>query len=214
MIIIATAGSKQSGKSTLCTYLKSVLAVRYGDCRIYAWADSLKKFCIDILGLSNEQCYGEEEQKNIPTRYSWDRMPLEVRMQNSLDKVNPRSGIMTARNIMQVAGTDIIRNLFSDDIWINATLKHIETDQPDVALISDTRFKVEIDSLLKYPRSYIIKLNRKPFEDIHKGEKDLDDYNFSNLKWLNRHIIINNMNMDIHEKEKEVLKFLKEKSLL
>lgn len=44
--------------------------------KAYSFADNLKqKVCIDVLGLSWEQCYGTDEQKNSLTHLKWEDMP-------------------------------------------------------------------------------------------------------------------------------------------
>lgn len=43
--------------------------------KIYSFADPLKRLCIDVLGLSHEQCYGTDEQKNTLTHLRWEDMP-------------------------------------------------------------------------------------------------------------------------------------------
>jgi len=44
--------------------------------RVYSFADLLKKeVCIKILGLTWEQCYGTDEQKNTLTGLLWENMP-------------------------------------------------------------------------------------------------------------------------------------------
>jgi len=42
----------------------------------YSFADSLKQYvCMHLLGLTHEQCYGTNEQKNSPTHLKWENMP-------------------------------------------------------------------------------------------------------------------------------------------
>ena len=42
--------------------------------RIYGLADTLKDLCIDILGLSYDQAYGTDEDKNSLTNISWSAL--------------------------------------------------------------------------------------------------------------------------------------------
>ena len=58
-IIIGLSGKKSSGKTSLCNYFQSFLKTP----KIYSLAEPLKNFCIDVLGLSYEQCYGTEKIK-------------------------------------------------------------------------------------------------------------------------------------------------------
>ena len=210
MIIIGIAGAKSSGKSTLANHLFyqliDISKTSPPSCKIFNWADALKDFCINILGLSYEMCHGNEDHKNVLTRYSWDKMPMEVRMNNSQNNI-PRTGFMTARNVMQVVGTDIIRKFFSDDIWINATVSKMNIVNPLVALIADTRFKAEVNALLDLPDTYLIYLKRNPYKDNHWGEKDLEDYDFS--IWGERFLEIDNSNMKEQDKNDIGTEFLR-----
>ena len=53
--------------------------------RNYSFADLLKQsVCMDLLGLSWEQCYGTDEQKNSPTHLRWEDMPGVVTRQSNI----------------------------------------------------------------------------------------------------------------------------------
>ena len=43
--------------------------------KLYSFADELKQFCINVFGLRHEQCYGSNEEKNMPTALKWKDMP-------------------------------------------------------------------------------------------------------------------------------------------
>jgi len=86
------------------------------------------------------------------------------------------TGFMTARSIMQIVGTDIFRNFFDDNIWVNATLRNIEKSDARVILISDVRFPSEVTSLID-EGGYVIRLLRDVCEtDSHSSETALDDF--------------------------------------
>jgi len=142
--------------------------------RIYSFADPIKEFCIDVLGVSHEQVYGTDDQKNVPTEYRWETFP-------SLVNVNGKKGQMTAREIMQVFGTDIMRNMFSQGVWVNACLRRIKKENPTIAIIADLRFPSELHPILD-SGGYVVRLGRKLFEDNHPSETSLDDCDWSSLK--------------------------------
>lgn len=176
---------------------------------IYSFADPLKRFCIDVMGLKEEQCYGTDEQKNTETEYLWDNIEISIRYrygEKTNDGAIPRSGRMTGREVMQVWGSDIMRNMFSDTIWVNAAMKMIDRDNFPISFISDLRFKSEAEALLDRGNSYIIYLGRKVFEDTHISEKDLDDYDFVS-NFGNRCLVVDNQNMVIKEKNAAVVPF-------
>jgi hypothetical protein len=78
--IIAFAGRKQSGKTTSSEFLKSVInKYSLGTCKIYNFADTLKQdICMNILGLTYDQCYGEDDIKNSLTDIEWKNLPESV----------------------------------------------------------------------------------------------------------------------------------------
>tara|TARA_Y100000310_G_C20678691_1_gene814581 strand:- start:904 stop:1767 length:864 start_codon:yes stop_codon:yes gene_type:complete len=198
-------------------------------CKIYSFADSLKqKICIEILGLTYEQCYGTDEQKNSLTEYKWDNLSQGIRMKYSnkseaqyklvpmefggmerlFDDIKlPRTGFMAAREIMQVVGTDIFRNQFSQMIWVNATLRAIKADKPDVAIIGDVRFKSELQSIADN-NGHIVRLLRKVSDDKHSSEIDLDDVDFSTFDKCK---VIDNTDMSIYDKNHIAFQFVTSK---
>lgn len=76
--IIAFSGRKQSGKSTAGEYIEHLiktynLPISY---KLYSFADPLKQdICMNLLGLSYEQCYGDDNMKNSLTELRWEDMP-------------------------------------------------------------------------------------------------------------------------------------------
>jgi hypothetical protein len=219
-LVIGISGKKQSGKNTLCYGLEEWIKVKYGvSCKTYSFADALKeKVCMETMGLTYEQCYGSDEDKNSLTIYKWEKLPLEVRMDNRLgdqqidlltsSPVLP-AGFMTAREIMQIVGTDIFRKYFDDSIWVNATFRHIFKENYEVALISDVRFPSEVEGVIEKNGSVIRLLRNVCEADAHKSETALDDYDFSIHN--DKVCIIDNTNMSIEEQNKEAVKYVKSK---
>lgn len=205
-VIIGISGKKQAGKDTIIRdYIDNNSDIY--DVRQYSFADIFKrKICIDILGLTEKQVYGSDKEKNYLTKYRWENMPIDIRTNNAnqysilsdglpfgvyrwedlpkdvRDKQEyyniPRCGPMTAREIMQVAATDIFRNYFDNNIWVESLMRKIFKEKPKVALISDVRFEGEADSILKN-NGYVIRLTRNICNnDKHPSETALDNYNF------------------------------------
>jgi len=202
-LIIAVSGKKSSGKTSLCNYLHhfysqlisgienedSIIQLPDGSIhsslahigldeetvRVYNFADSLKDFCVNVLGLSEAQCWGSDREKNTLTKYKWQNLS---KIFDSSALAN-KHGLMTAREVMQVFGTDVIRKLFDDDIWIDATIRRIQKDNSDIALIADVRFPLEVKKLRSID-ARIVRLTRSIFEsDQHDSETALDNYDFS-----------------------------------
>ena len=115
----------------------SQLLESFHPCKIYAFADVLKEFAVDVLGLEYNQVYGTNEEKNSPTHLLWDNMPT-----------GNNKGPMTGREVLQYFGSDICRKMY-EDIWFDACIRRIRKDNPELALISDVRFPNEITGVQK-----------------------------------------------------------------
>jgi hypothetical protein len=202
--IVGLSGKKQSGKNTICDRLYdfvkgSHISCNYPEksCKIYSFADALKeKVCMSVLGLTYEQCYGSDEYKNSLTQYQWSFFPEEIRTNNK--------GFMTARDIMQIVGTNIFRNYFDDNIWVNATFRKIKEDGYKIALISDVRFPSEVEGIIEN-KGVVVKLLRNPCEtDNHSSEIALEDYDWESLnKDSKKCYIIDNREMTVEEQNAE-----------
>jgi hypothetical protein len=140
--------------------------------KVYNFADLLKQeVCMKILGLSHEQCYGTDEQKNQPTHLMWQKMP-DIPYDGS---VPSKTGPMTAREVMQYVGSNIFRKM-SNNVWVDATIKKIKEEGSALALIADCRFPNEVEGIQK-AGGKVVRLTRAPFkEDTHISETALDNY--------------------------------------
>ncbi|KKM16615.1 hypothetical protein LCGC14_1684020 [marine sediment metagenome] len=213
-IIIGVSGKKQSGKNTLCDFLKTFIPKNWNARLIkeYSLVDALKeKVCIDVMGLTKKQCYGSNKEKDSFTSYKWENLPDQIRYANALetekirDGGHPgqfcdipvlRKGRMTAREIMQVVATDVFRRYFDNDIWISATLRKIKQEQSSIALISDVRFPGEVKRIIK-KGGHIIRLLRDVCEiDPHESETVLDDFDFEGTENC---LVLDNKKMSVDQ---------------
>lgn len=242
--IIAFGHFKQSGKSTSCDFLASYIKNRYNNntdfygneiikgleqnvcpVKIYSFADKLKEFCMDVLGLTHAQCYGSDDDKNSLTHLRWENMPGVVSIKeveewliegSSIDPsasapclVNTlassgitihESGFMTAREVLQYFGTGICRKMYPN-VWIDACLRQIKKDNCIYALIADCRFSNEGDAI-KSAGGRTIGFQLRPFpEDQHSSEVDMIGYKFDAL--------IDNRKMSLTQKNDAVLQVVK-----
>lgn len=191
--IIAFAGRKQSGKTTcseaICNYY---FGAGVGECTVYNFADPLKKdICMNILGLTYDQCYGSDMDKNTTTHIVWEGQNL------------------TAREVMQVVGTDLFRNMYNN-VWVDSTIKKIQLEKPDLALIADCRFPNEVEAVKK-AGGLVIKLNRNPYNSNHASETALDPDNYDGKGF---DLIVPNDHMTINEQLRVVFSFLKHKKVI
>lgn len=192
MKIIAIAGRKQSGKTSACEYISKTFTQQKQEIScIYNFADPLKQLCQDILGLTHDQCYGTDDQKNELVDCYWDNKQL------------------TAREVMQMVGTDMFRKM-QHNVWSGATIRKIQKEQSPIAIIADCRFPNEVEAI-KAASGVVIKLTRNPYNSDHSSETALDpdkyDPNFFDL-------IIDNVDMTIDQQNQYLYTFLKDKGIL
>lgn len=149
--------------------------------RIYSFADILKRdICMGILGLTYEQCYGTDEEKNTPTELVYQGKTL------------------SGRDVMQLIGTDFFRAV-KPNVWPNATLSKILQDQSEIALITDCRFPNEVDAV-KSNGGKVVRLTRRlPIEENveeHISETILDQANYD---WQQFDYVVDNASINIEE---------------
>jgi hypothetical protein len=193
--IIAFAGRKQSGKTTCSEFVAKYYngtIEPFNNTKIYNFADPLKKdICMNILGLTYNQCYGEDIDKNTITTIQWEGKNL------------------TAREVMQFVGTDIFRKM-KNDVWAGATINKINNDKPKLAIIADCRFPNEVEAV-RNAGGIVIKLTRNPYNSTHASETALDEIHYANS---NFDFVIYNENINIQQQNHIVLEFLKKKKVL
>lgn len=148
--------------------------------KLYSFADGLKSLCMDFFGLSFEQVHGTDEQKNTETNIYWRDMPTP--------NTRTRSKKMTARELMQYFGTDIMRHMH-EPVHVNHALNKIKSEQSQFAIIPDVRFPNEVEAIQE-AGGKVVRLTRVfSSEDEHPSETALDEDNFD---WKNFDFILEN----------------------
>ena len=192
--IIAFSGRKQSGKSTGADFITSTIDKRLLDISyaIYSFADPLKKdICMGVLGLTEQQCYGSDDDKNTMTDLWWDGVNL------------------TAREAMEIIGTKLFRTL-KTNVWVDATINKIKSQNLDLAIIADCRFPNEVEAI-KNNGGLNIRLDLDPFNSQSTSEKSLDREEYD---WSNFDLVIENSKMNIDQKNNSILHFLYHRHIL
>jgi len=149
--------------------------------KIYAFADHIKEIATKIFGIPPDMIYGTDEQKNQLTSLLWEDMPGVITVEIPQDDVNAvllscltyhKPGLMTGREFMRYFGTEICRKMYNS-IWIDSLVSRIETEAPEIALISDVRFINECQALSTYGAHLImLKRNLNPNAE-HASEKEV-----------------------------------------
>jgi hypothetical protein len=198
--ILAFSGRKQSGKSTGASHVHELICNKTNlTSKIYSFADPLKQdICMNILGLTYDQCYGSDDDKNSLTELSWEYIPAY-----DINYANRYSGKMTAREVMEVIGTNIFRKIKSD-VWVKATLSSIQRDNLDIAIIADCRFPNEADAILD-TEGLVIRVTKDPFKSTADAEIALDKDNYD---WQKFSIVLDNSYINISEKNALIEQFL------
>lgn len=148
-LLIGITGKKGVGKDTVADFLVDTYAYNK-----YAFADPLKRGCMEMFGLNYDQVY---ETKEVLDEY-WG---------------------ITPRYILQTIGTDLVRENFDKNFWVLRLEKDIKKKiLSNNIVISDVRFQNEVDMIRKY-NGIIIKVEREThYVDVHISEKGLDDYDY------------------------------------
>jgi hypothetical protein len=145
---------------------------------------------MNIFGLSYQQCYGDDIDKNTSTGLVWEGKDL------------------TAREVMQFVGTDVFRKM-KHDVWASATINKISVDKPDIAVIADCRFPNEVQAV-KDAGGIVIKLTRNPYNSDHASETALDTSNYDPVHF---DLVVNNDSISIDEQTSIIIHFLGKKGL-
>lgn len=158
--------------------------------KIYNFADNLKRLCIDILGLTERQCYGTNEEKDSLTDIILPDIPK-------------RTSKMTAREVMQYVGTDFFRKIYPN-VWVDSTIRKIQREHTRLAVVVDCRFPNEVEGIQK-AGGKVIRLTRNVFgkQDQHPSETALDDYEGFDA-------VIDNQDMSISEQNQYIYNQLAE----
>ncbi len=118
MKILILSGKKQSGKDTTVEFLtEQGIPVKR-----FSFAEDLKKFCVDVLGVKYECIYGTDAQKNELTHLKWEDMPGVV----TPEDVKSLSGFETG------GGSNLyweIEEKHPDERWCSYWDHHID-DKP------------------------------------------------------------------------------------
>ena len=174
------------------------------------FAEPLKKFCMEVLGLSYTHCYGDTFQKNADTHILWENVPISHEVREKYRKENKSTGkYMTGREVMEIFGSYICRQMFPE-CWAKAA--EIEYSR-NMSLsnvqyfITDCRFPNEIEVFKKY-NPLIIRLTRNTENRQAVSETSLDNFDWSSYNT----VTIDNTSLSLEERnallERDVLPLL------
>lgn len=107
------------------------------------------------------------------------RVPLATAV-DGLGWENLKADSPDIRPLMQRLGTEVGRQMFGEDFWVDLAVK--EAAKHDKIVFADTRFKNEANAIRSGGGS-VWRINRPEFEaaNDHISEHDLDDYDFDTV---------------------------------
>lgn len=157
-MIIGISAKKQHGKDTVASIIQELTNNRF---KIVKFADKLKDFVCELINCTRDDLENEQF-KNTYLGSEWDFLDDNYNLQQ-----------MTPRLLLQMIGTDALRNNVHQNIWVNATFS--EYFERCNWLITDLRFPNEL-STIKAKDGITIRVNRPSVvsEDEHSSEIALD----------------------------------------
>lgn len=182
-VIVGLSGKKQSGKDTFAKYL-----VKYCGFTRVSFAEPVKK-CLYILNpwvKADDGCTTLRYQVII----------------DALGEDSAKESYAEVRRLQQVFGTEVVREEFGDNFWIDLAFKRISEQNLKKVVVSDVRFKNELAAIRDIDGSLLIKINRdkcSAVKDKHVSESGLPDACFD-------YVVDNNTAIeDLDEKAREIM---------
>ena len=138
MNTIGLLGNIGSGKNTVAQYLATK------GCIPTSFAGPLKDLCASIFGWERELLEGETEESRESVDLYWSK-------QLSIPEFTPRLAL-------QLIGTDVMRNHFHENIWINSLEYRVKKlhHKNQCVVSSDCRFRNEVDLIKKVGGTIIL----------------------------------------------------------
>jgi hypothetical protein len=162
-MLIGLSGYARSGKDTAA----ELLCLNYEFSRL-SFADPMR----DAMYKLNPLVDGTTRLADLVDDYGWD-------VAKSKDE---------ARRLLQVFGTEVGREMFGHNFWIDQAFKQVE--EPGRFVVADVRFPNEADAI-KARGGTVIRINRHNLSAVngHKSEHAMDNYMFN-------HVIYNDGTLD------------------
>lgn len=201
--IIALCGRKRTGKESVFKLLYQHVI----DPHEFQFATPLKKYCMDVLGLTHEQCYGNDAARESYTRYTWDEIAEHIRLKY---KKNPEDRL-TARDVLQVVGTDLMREQFYRNIWAEAGVRDA-VGKATTCVYTDTRFLNEVQAIVdlstqnNFGAPLICRLYRETglvdphtsessldSKDVHPSQRSIKSADYSSLSQMGYQQVLSNL---------------------
>ncbi len=205
MKIFGLSGTKQVGKSSMARFIRELLP--FMKVEEMALAEPLKEFCINFFSVPRENVYGTDEQKNQQV-FDWSLVSQDIRWKYKKEPYDP----MSARELLQVIGTDIFRRGFNENIWVWLLQRRIAQSKADIVIISDVRFKNEMEAINEMGGKIVRILRNHSIANslIHASETALDDVPNDKFDY----VILPEQNTDLPILRESTVRILKAEGLI
>lgn len=183
MNTIGILGNIGSGKNTVAQYLATK------GCIPTSFAGPIKDLCTSVFGWDRELLEGETDESRE------FRESIDLYWSKKLNISN-----FTPRLALQLIGTDVMRNHFDPNIWLNSLEYRVKKlhNQNECVVISDCRFKNELELIKRVGGTTIlVQRDEKPeWYDIalaanngdavakHIMSRDFSDVHSSEYDWI------------------------------
>lgn len=158
--------------------------------KIYSFADPLKEMVHNIFGIPYENLYGTDKQKEEPTQYTYGNFFQYLDTKEKTELKGQAYKKINSRKILQIMGS-LYRQIYNE-IWVEATIRKIKNEKPELAIIADVRYPNEVAGIQSIGGK-VVRLTRNVCEtDEHESETALDDFE-------NWDAVIDNNKMSIQE---------------
>jgi len=143
---IALYGKKRCGKSTLYKILRNYIyrhAPEYAVIR-GSFASPLRRVLCELLPVSEEFAFDDAAKDKIVPHVLWEDLVPSLREKYKTKADCLRTGPMTWREILQLFGTDVIRNGWMMNAWARLPFETYKDYDKHIVIIDDARFPNEL----------------------------------------------------------------------
>jgi hypothetical protein len=179
-MIIGLSGYAQTGKDTVANYLIS----NYGYRRV-AFADPIRRSLYILNPMVSVGEFGSVHLQQAVDGMGWE----EVK------RISPET-----RRLLQVMGTEVGREMFSDDFWVSQAMRGVS--KFDKIVFTDVRYpneykaiKLQEGRMLRITKPSVIAVNN------HSSESALDNHGFDGIIVNDGSIEELHRNIDLFMKE-------------
>ena len=175
-LVIAISGWKRSGKDTAAGHLIN----KYGALR-FGFADTLKNMVSEQYSIPRDFCDNPDfKESPLPEYPVSSKDSFTSTLHNLLIKeFKPLNDTLhwTPRAFCILEGS--VKRATNPDYWVNKVIRNILSSDVNIFVISDLRYKSEIETLKKEFGSNLITLRLNRFDSVDSidpSEIDLNDY--------------------------------------